>query len=94
MTEELIMPENLSPTHKALFDDKFMETHPARDGKQKVKERHSLHVRPSWASFASLPFSGFKPSTPIERQLKVVNRVNQEFVIICATAGDNESVCV
>ncbi len=80
----------LHPALKALFDAAFMETQPDKGGNLRVKERLSLHVRPREDRIRIFTVFGFKPATPMERRLEFVNRINKEFVIIRATAGDND----
>jgi len=93
MQDELITSDNLSPELlQSIFDAAFMDSTLDDDGNITVQDAVRVNVRVNMERKDRIRFFsvfGFKKdSTPLER-LEGVNRINNDFIVICASAeGD------
>lgn len=93
MTGELITPDNVSKELlKSILDDALFETSYDSDGDIKVEEDISFWVLPSkeQGRIKLLANFGFLPDCPREERLEVVNKINRQYIVVKATAGDND----
>lgn len=96
MADEMITPENLSKELlKSILDAAFMETSYDSDGDLRVKDRVNCFVMPNLERKDRIHLMclfGFKPEATELQRLKAVNRINDEYIIIRAVVGKNDTL--
>ena len=96
MTDELITTENLSKELlKSILDAAFMDTSFDSEGDLKVREGLNCFVLPNKERkdrVHLMAIFGFKPETSEVARLQAANRINDEYIIVKAVVGKNDTL--
>lgn len=98
MTEELITPENLSQELlKTILEAAYMDVSIDADGDLKVRDKCVCFVVPNQERKDNVQLQSifrFKENTTELERLRVLNRINNGYIIVKATMSDNSTALV
>lgn len=93
MAEEMITPDNLSINLlKSTFEAAYMDVSQDSDDGLKIEEACGVFIRPDLESknrISLYAVFGFKDRSKKIQRLECVNRINEDYIMVCAFATDN-----